>query len=486
MLALINSNRMMPPIAPLGMDYVGGALRRAGIEVDLLDLCLADDAEDAVRRYFAAHQPELVGVSFRNIDDCFWPSGAWFVPDLRRLVAAVHGLSDAPIVLGGVGYSILAPELLQASGADFGIRGDGEGAIVALRGELRGARRWDRVGGLLWQEAGAMCANAPAWPDRLAVPAHRDIVDNATYFRLGGQIGVETKRGCNRRCTYCVDPLAKGPAARLRPPVEVVDEMESLLRRGIDVFHLCDAEFNVPPAHARNVCDELIRRGLGSRCRWYAYLAVVPFDAESARRMARAGCAGIDFTSDSASPAMLSVYGQPHRQEDLRAAIGHARRHGIAVMCDLLLGGPGETVETVTESIRFFQHAGADCVGTALGLRLYPGTRIAATVAAEGPLENNPSLRRHYDGPVDLLRPTFYISALLGERPARLVRDLIAGDQRFFEPEEEAPLTGTAGTHGDHNYNANQALSDAIRAGARGAYWDILRQLRGDGGAAVR
>jgi radical SAM superfamily enzyme YgiQ (UPF0313 family) len=485
MLALINSNRMMPPIAPLGMDYVGGALRRAGIEVDLLDLCLADDAEDAVRRYFAAHQPELVGVSFRNIDDCFWPSGAWFVPDLQQLVASVHRLSDAPIVLGGVGYSILAPELLQASGADFGIHGDGEGAIVELVAELRGARRWDRVGGLLWQEAGAVRANAPAWPDRLAVPARRDIVDNATYFRLGGQIGVETKRGCNRRCTYCVDPLAKGPAARLRPPSEVADEMESLLGQGIDVFHLCDAEFNVPPTHAWNVCDELIRRGLGSRCRWYAYLAVVPFDAELARRMARAGCAGIDFTSDSASPAMLSVYGQPHRQEDLRAAIGHGRRHGIAVMCDLLLGGPGETVETVTESIRFFQQAGPDCVGTALGLRLYPRTRIAATVAAEGPLESNPSLRRHYDGPVDLLRPTFYISALLGERPARLVRDLIAGDQRFFEPEEELPLTETAGTRGDHNYNANQALSDAIRAGARGAYWDILRQLRGDGGGAV-
>ena len=223
--------------------------------------------------------------------------------------------------------------------------------------------------------------------------------------------------------------------------------MESLLRQGIDVFHLCDAEFNLPPDHARNVCDELIRRGLGSRCRWYAYLAVVPFDADLARRMAQAGCVGINFTSDSASAAMLSVYGQPHRQEDLLAAIRHCRQHGIAVMCDLLLGGPGETVETVTESIRFFQHAGPDCVGTALGLRLYPRTRITAVVAREGPLETNPSIRRHYDGAVDLLRPTFYISAALGDRPARLVRDLIAGDQRFFEPEEEtSPAQSTGRT----------------------------------------
>jgi radical SAM superfamily enzyme YgiQ (UPF0313 family) len=478
MLTLINSNRMAPPIAPLGLDYVGGALRRAGIEVELLDLCLADDAEIALRRYFAQRQPELIGVSFRNIDDCFWPSGAWFVPELKQLVARLREVSDAPIVLGGVGYSILAAEVLPCSGADFGIRGDGERALVELVAELRGARRWDRVQGLLWREDGTVRANAPAWPHALSIPTDREVVDNAAYFRLGGQIGVETKRGCNRHCTYCVDPLAKGPTLRLRAPAEVADEMESLLRRGIDVFHLCDAEFNLPPDHARNVCNELIRRGMGSRSRWYAYLAVVPFDADLARRMAEAGCVGINFTSDSASAAMLSVYGQPHRQEDLRAAIRHCREQGIAVMCDLLLGGPGETIETVTQSIRFFQDAGPDCVGTALGLRLYPRTRIEALIAQEGPLETNPNIRRHYDGAVDLLRPTFYLSKSLGDRPARLVQDLIAGDQRFFEPEEEA-LTENASVHGDHNYNANQALSDALRAGARGAYWDILRRARG-------
>ena len=474
MLTLINSNRMQPPIAPLGLDYMGAALRRAGVEVDLLDLCLAENADEVVRRYFAARQPELIGISFRNIDDCFWPSGASFVGQLARIVVAVRELTDAPIVLGGVGYSILAAELLECSGADFGVRGDGEDALVELLTELQGTRRWDRVSGLLWHDDGVVRANAPAWPAKLTVPHDRDLVDNAAYFRLGGQIGVETKRGCNRRCSYCVDPLAKGPSLRLRAASDVADEMETLLRQGVDVFHLCDAEFNLPLDHARNVCDELIRRGLGTRCRWYAYLAVVPFDADLARRMASAGCVGINFTSDSASPAMLSIYGQPHRPEDILAAIRHCREHGIAVMCDLLLGGPRETRETVAESIRFFQHAGPDCVGTALGLRLYPQTRIAAVVAREGPLEANPSIRRHYDGPVDLLHPTFYISTALGDRPARLVRNLIAGDQRFFEPEEE-PIPGTAGIQGDHNYNANQELTDAIRAGARGAYWDILR-----------
>ncbi len=480
MLTLINSNRMTPPIAPIGLDYVGAYVRQAGIDVELVDLNLADDADAALNRHLSEHQPELIGVSFRNVDDCFWPSGTWFAPELRQLVASLRRLSDAPIVLGGVGYSVFPAELLRYCDADFGICGDGEQAMVELIVELRGSRRWDQVTGLVWQEDGAVHADPPAWPRRLTVPGSRDLVDNVAYFRAGGQIGVETKRGCNRRCTYCIDPLVKGPTNRLRAAAEVADEMDGLVRQGIDVFHLCDAEFNLPIGHARDVCDELVRRGMGSRARWYAYLTVVPFDGDLAERMARAGCVGINFTSDAASATMLSAYGQPHRPDDLRAAIRHCHDHDIAVMCDLLLGGPGETLQTVTESVRFFQEAGPDCVGAGVGLRLHPNTPITATVAQQGPLETNPGIRRHYQGPIDLVRPTFYISPAMGEHPARLVRELIGGDERFFEPEEEGPSAEDADTSGDHNYNANQALADAILAGARGAYWDILRKLRGE------
>jgi radical SAM superfamily enzyme YgiQ (UPF0313 family) len=472
MLALVNTNRMQPPIAPIGLDYVATAARRAGIEVEVLDVGQVGNLP---------HEPELIGLSFRNVDDCFWPSGASFVPQLVEMVAELRKQTEAPIVLGGVGYSIFARRLIEVTGADFGIRGDGEQVIVELLQELRGARRLDRVPGLVWHDGEGLRENPPSWPRELCIPTERDAVDNRTYFRLGGQIGLETKRGCNRSCTYCADPLAKGPVVRLRSPGEVADEVQSLLRQGVDVLHLCDAEFNLPAEHARAVCDELVRRGLGERVRWYAYLAVVPFDADLAARMVRAGCAGINFTSDSAAAPMLAVYRQPHGKEDLARAVRLCREHGIAVMLDSLLGGPGETPETVAETIRFFQHIGPDCVGASLGVRLYPGTAITAMLAAAGPLESNPGLRRHYAGPVDLLRPTFYISPLLGPRPAQLVRELIGGDSRFFEPEDEASPGEHGEPGGDHNYNANESLVEAIRSGARGAYWDILHRVRAAG-----
>ncbi len=363
MLALINANVMKPPISPIGIDYIASAARAAGIETEVVDLCLAEDSEKSLREYFARREPELVGISFRNVDDCFWPSGEWFVPALSDIVGLIRDLSDAAIVIGGVGFSILPEQIVDYTGADFGIRGDGEKAMISLLSELRSRSRYEKVAGLVWRENGRVQSKGAAWPDRLTLPTQRVAVDNSEYFRRGGQCGLETKRGCNRKCIYCVDRLAKGSRLRLREAAEVADEAEALLAQGVDVLHLCDSEFNVPGGHALAVCEEFIRRGLGEKLRWYTYMAVQPFDAELAGAMRAAGCVGIDFTGDSASPVMLRNYRQEHTAEDLGAAVRLCRDNGIKVMVDLLLGGPGETPETLRETINYVKKIGPDCVG---------------------------------------------------------------------------------------------------------------------------
>ena len=423
----------------------------------------------------SSRSPTLIGLTFRNVDDCFWPSAQWFVPGLAELVRKIRGLSDAPIVLGGVGFSVFARQIVEYTGADFGIHGDGEQATVALYRQLQGGRQFEKFRAWFGGPTGRSEATRPPGLPRFPLPARREMVDNRAYFARGGQCGFETKRGCNRQCLYCADPLAKGPVPRSRRPAEIADEIESLLAQGIDVLHTCDAEFNVPRSHALAVCEELIRRSLGEKVRWYAYLAVTPFDAELAAAMRKAGCVGINFTGDSASTAMLRTYRQPHRKEDLAAAVRLCRENGMKVMIDLLLGGPGETPQTAAETISFIKSIGPDCAGASLGIRVYPGTGMVDALQREGPLDGNPGLRRKYPGSIDLFQPTFYISPALGPEPARLIKDLIAGDKRFFEPMAEQPDAEAT----DHNYNDNTDLVEAIRRGARGAYWDILRRLRG-------
>ena len=470
---------MKPVIGPIGLDYIASSVQQAGIDVELLDLGFAEDQTNAIKEYFAAHQPELVGVSFRNVDDCFWPGADWFVPELRDTIRNIRGMSKAPIVIGGVGFSIFAKSILEYALADFGIRGDGETAIISLVRQLHGAKKFTEVPGLIWRENGRVCSNPPSWPSSISLATARDFIDNLSYFKQGGQCGLETKRGCDRTCIYCADPLAKGTKLRLRDTAEVADEVQSLLSQGIDVLHLCDSEFNVPRSHAYAICEELNRRSLGDRVHWYAYMSPVPFDEELAEEMARAGCVGINFTGDSGCPSMLRTYQQQHKKEDITSAVRLCRKNKIAVMIDLLFGGPGETPQTVQETIDFIRKISPDCAGAALGVRIYPNTTMGKIVAQKPREGTDFNIHRKYTGPIDLLRPTFYISKALGEHPAELVRDLICGDQRFFEPAVETDRKATEDSgSANYNYNENLLLVQAIQKGARGAYWDILRQFR--------
>jgi radical SAM superfamily enzyme YgiQ (UPF0313 family) len=472
MITLVNTNTMQPPVTPVGLDYIAGAVHEAGIECEVIDLCLCENQQKELTNRLVENQPQLAALSFRNIDDCFWPSAQWFVPRLSDLVTQVRENTGAPIVLGGVGFSIMPERIVDYTGADFGICGDGEQALVHLVKEINGNQNWSKVPGLIWRDDGRIHSNGPEWPREISLSTGRDFVDNRTYFKKGGQCGIETKRGCNRPCVYCADPLAKGKYLRLRDAAEVADEVENLLLQGIDVLHLCDSEFNIPVEHSKEICKEMIRRRLDEKVRWYTYMAVTPFDDELAELMKKAGCVGIDFTADSASGIMLSNYRDVHRASDLAEAVRLCRDNDITVMLDLLLGGPGETPETLEETIKFVKAIGPDCVGAGLGVRVYPGTEMAALVETEGEVEKNPNIKRKYDGPVDLLKPTFYISHLLGQNPAKLVHDLIGDDERFFKPMLETSDSQPT----DHNYNDNTALCEAIAAGAKGAYWDILRK----------
>jgi radical SAM superfamily enzyme YgiQ (UPF0313 family) len=194
--------------------------------------------------------------------------------------------------------------------------------------------------------------------------------------------------------------------------------------------------------------------------------------------MRKAGCAGVDFTGDSANVSMLKTYCQCHGKEELEQTVKLCKENGIKVMIDLLLGGPGETKGSMRETIEFIKSIGVDCAGAALGIRIYPRTGMVELVEAEGDMESNPNIHRKYSGRIDLLQPTFYISQELGQRPAELVQEIVGGDKRFFEPLSEfSKEVVEAGS--DYNYNDNRDLEEAIENGARGAYWDILRQIRG-------
>jgi hypothetical protein len=462
--AFVNTNRMQPPIAPIGLDYLAEALNASGHNVELLDLCWEEDTRRAIAEFLNHGDFGLIGVTLRNTDDCAFTSRQSFLPEFAGIVEAIRMHTDAPIVAGGVGFSVMPEQVLAFSNADAGIRGEGEFVLPALANRLERRREWHDLPNLIWRHDGVWKHNQfSAWPLAALPPMRRRWVDNERYFRRGGQAGFETKRGCPGRCIYCADLVAKGTRTRIRPPRAVVDELERLLEQGIDHLHTCDGEFNLPVWHAFQICDEIVHRRIGEKLRWYAYCSPVPFPPQLAGAMRKAGCVGINFGVDNGDEQMLRRLQRSFKPADILNASRWSKQAGMSVMLDLLLGSPGETAGSLTRTVELVKQAGPDRVGVSLGVRVYPGTELARQVISE-------EQQKGLIGGRDPSDPLFFLEPNIAPIAFELLDKLIGNDRRFFFFDSSRPDR-------NYNYNDNQRLVDAIRNGSRGAYWDILRKL---------
>lgn len=449
--ALVNTNRMRPAIAPIGLDYVAEALQAAGHSVALLDLCWEEDARAAIARFFGGAGFGLAGVTLRNTDDCGFLCCQSFLAEFAGVVAELRAQTDALIVAGGVGFSIMPEQVLALSGADAGVWGEGEFTLPELATRLESGEAWQDLPNLVWKREGTWQRNPPATRSLADLPRmSRRWADNRRYFREGGQAGFETKRGCPGECVYCADPVAKGKLTRTRPPDAVADELERLLEQGIDHLHTCDGEFNLPAWHALEVCREITRRGLGDRLRWYAYCSPAAFSPALAGAMRKAGCAGINFGADNGDQEMLARLGRDFTPADIVNVTRWSKEAGLSVMLDLLLGSPGETRESLARTVELVKRADPDRAGVSVGVRIYPGTELSRSL---GSTEH------------------FFLAPEIAPFAFAWLDSLIGGDERFlfFDP-SKADL--------NYNYNANQRLVEAIERGCRGAYWDILRRYK--------
>src|SRR4030066_1626757 len=147
--ALVNTNRITPPVAPIGLDYVAETLRASGHRPELLDLCWEEQWEPAIGRFMANGELGLVGGTVRHTDDCSFATRESFLPEAAAMTRCLRAHPAAPIVLGGVGFSVLPEAGLAPCGADAGIRGEGEFALAELAGRLERKLPWDDIPGLV-------------------------------------------------------------------------------------------------------------------------------------------------------------------------------------------------------------------------------------------------------------------------------------------------------------------------------------------------
>ncbi|MFH1147759.1 MAG: cobalamin-dependent protein [Pseudomonadota bacterium] len=220
---LISSNTAVTPypVYPLGLSVIAQALSNAGHEVRQFDLLYQNGSIDLMAEEIRQHNPGLIGISVRNIDNANIVHEQYYIDTVKKVVEKIRGVSSAKVVLGGAGFSLIPEIILRVTGADYGIVGEGEKVIVdfankASQGIYPDEPMLRARPGLRGMEIGSA-----GYDDELM----------KSYLRNGNIAPVQTKRGCTHKCIYCSYPLLEGAKIRQRNPGAVVDDIEILRDR---------------------------------------------------------------------------------------------------------------------------------------------------------------------------------------------------------------------------------------------------------------
>lgn len=404
-----NTEQFNMPAMPLGLACVVEATRNAGHDVTMLDLMFQMDVHATLESVISEVRPECIGISVRNIDDQNIGTKNFLLDKVKEVVAFCRDLTDAPIVLGGAGYSMYPESGLAYLGADFGIEGEGETAFPALLTQLENHCNLSNIPGLHSRDHGPhqpkICSSNL---DDLQLP-ETNILSTSASQSKDPWIPVQTRRGCALKCSYCSTATIEGSLLRKRSPEIVAEWLERWVKAGYANFFFVDNTFNLPPAYAKLICHRIIEKKLDMR--WRCIVYPKNCDDELVQLMSAAGCKQISLGFESGSEQILKNLNKHFTLEDIRTTSVLFADHGIERMGFLLLGGPGETQKTVEESLAFADSLQLDTLKITIGIRIYPGTQLAWIAKDRGVITSESNL----------LYPHFYLSPELeGWLPERL------------------------------------------------------------------
>ena len=389
---LVHANpfQRVTPVPAYGLERLRTAIEPTGAEVELIDPYLvSDDPRGFAREAVGRFQPDLIGLGIRIIDDCIVvdrldaPADepidvSFLLPEIRELRRALgEAAPEAVFVAGGAGFSACPQECLEYLEVELGVVGAGEEAMAMLCSDMSGGQAPGLVRRGQAQGIGAyhLGLGRPTVREPLYAPANA--------------FPVRTRIGCAMQCVYCT--AANLGRRHANGEVDaVVDEVERTIagarERGVGrvTIFFADDEFNLPDErHPIAVLEGILERGLAKHMTWRAYFNPTPFSAEFAE-LVRETNGHVSITVDSAADSLLATAQKPFRRRHLDELIALLTEHGVSADLGLIFGLPGETEETIAETIDFV-HSLPESIEVvySAGARVYPHTPLARIAERE-------------------------------------------------------------------------------------------------------
>lgn len=436
------------PRLPLGLAYIAAVLLKEGHEVNVVDaqgeapnttvrdndLITFGLPWEAIRKRVQEYSPELVGIS------CLFSSRFSNVLKTARLVKNID--KDIRVICGGIHPTIMPNDVLKNSAIDFVAIGEAEQTIL----DFVNGKPYESIDGFAYVSQGNIHINKKTCfiqdLDSLPFPA-RHLFPVKEYFktkRLGPleyfekrfdihnthRNSVITSRGCPNDCTFCSIHCTWGYKWRPRSPENVVAELEQMH----DEYKVKEVSFDddnlaFNKKRILEICGLMVKERLDLRWDTPNGISVNTLDREVLTAMKKSGCYSLNLAIESGDQHILrDIMHKPVNLERAKAVVNTCKEVGIRAFAYFVLGMPGETSETMRNSLEFAKSVPLDEIGITIATP-FPNTKLYDDCLREGYIQ--PFNYENYPADNDIWHRDAVISTALLS-----AQELVAFKAKFY------------------------------------------------------
>jgi anaerobic magnesium-protoporphyrin IX monomethyl ester cyclase len=351
---------------PLGIGYIASFLKQHGFDVKVVDGTF--QTEDKVIKEVERSSPRIVGIySMYSMEK-----------ESISLAKRIRHLTDL-MVAGGPLPTINPLDFTEDF--DVVVIGEAEHTMLDIVKNFLSGREVKGIQGTVCKDGGAVRYGERRQPivdiDSIPFPA-RELFDNDSYkeyytkhfgYTMTSMI---SSRGCPFKCDFCSKPVF-GDTFRSRSPQKIVDEMEYIVSLGYDAIWFADDCFTITKDRVIRICEEITRRGL--KVKWQCLSRADTIDLEMATKMKEAGCKRIYFGIEAGDSRILRIMKKGIDLQVAKKAVYAAKSAGMETGAFFIIGYPGESDQTILNTIKFVTSLPLDYVSFTLPYPI-PGTGL--------------------------------------------------------------------------------------------------------------